>query len=160
MSTTIAESREATTSRVTATRPAWLREPLLHFALLGALLFGIDSLLANREGDPRIIEVDAEVDAHAIQVFKDARAKEPTSDELYSLRKVWLDNEVLYREGVALGLDKGDKAIRERVIFKALSMVDAGVTLPALEETTLRKWFEAQRQKDEEPPRFYFEVDV
>jgi hypothetical protein len=160
MSTIIAEPHEATTARAIATIPAWLREPLLHFALLGALLFGIDSLLANREGDPRIIEVDAEVDAHAIQVFKAARGKEPSSDELYALRKVWLDNEVLYREGVALGLDKGDKAIRERVIFKALSMVDAGVKLPAYTEATLRDWFEANRKKYDEPARFDFEEAV
>jgi hypothetical protein len=161
MSTTIAESpREASAVRVSTSRPAWLREPLLHFAVIGALLFGIDYLLANREGDPRIILVDAEVDAHAIQVFKDARGKEPNSEELYALRKVWLDNEVLYREGVALGLDKGDKAIRERVIFKALSMVDAGVKLPAYTETTLREWFEAHRKDYDEPARFDFEEAV
>ena len=41
---------------------------------------------------------------------------------------MWLDNEVLYREGLALQVDKGDPAIRERVIFKALSLT--GPPLP------------------------------
>ena len=77
----------------------------------------------------------------------------PNSEELYALRKVWLDNEVLYREGVALGLDKGDKAIRERVIFKALSMVDAGVKLPPYDEATLREWFESESAEDTTSPR-------
>lgn len=141
-------------------RAAWLREPLFHFIVLGAVLFGIDSALASREDDPHTIVVDAAVDAQAIAVFKAARDRAPNAAELYALRKVWLDNEVLYREGVALGLDKGDKAIRERVIFKALSMVDAGVKLPAVDAAVLREWFERHRAKYDEPARFDFEEAV
>ena len=59
-------------------------------------------------------------------LFKASRGREPNADELHALRRVWLDNEVLYREGLALQVDQGDTAIRERVIFKALSVVDAG----------------------------------
>ena len=137
-----------------------MREPLLHFIVLGALLFGVDHVLASREDDPRIIVIDAEVDAQAIQVFRQARDRDPNKEELYALRKVWLDNEVLYREGMALGLDRGDKAIRERVIFKALSMVDAGVKLPAVDESVLRTWFEGNRQKYDKPARYDFEEAI
>jgi len=162
MSTTIAESspQALPAARRNFSAPAWLREPLLHFVVLGALLFGADALLASREGDPRVIVVDADVDAQAIKVFKDARGRDPNAEELYALRKVWLDNEVLYREGVALGLDKGDTAIRERVIFKALSMIDAGVKLPPVDEATLREWFLEHRVKYDEPARFDFEEAV
>lgn len=158
MSTTTLDSVSSApaASRRFRALPAWAREPLLHFALLGGVLFGIDHLLATREGDPHTIVVDAQVDSHAIQVFKEARDRAPNSEELYALRRVWLDNEVLYREGVALGLDRGDSAIRERVIFKALSMVDAGVKLPPVNETVLREWFESHRQKYDEPARFDF----
>ena len=162
MSTTTAESisHALPVAGRNFSTPAWLREPLVHFALLGALLFGVDAMLASRDGDPRVIVVDAEVDAHAIKVFKDARGRDPNPEELYALRKVWLDNEVLYREGVALGLDKGDTAIRERVIFKALSMVDAGTKLPPVDESTLREWFLKNRAKYDEPARFDFEEAV
>lgn len=158
--TTAEPSPLASVARQGFSPPVWLREPLLHFAVLGALLFGIDYALASRDDDPRVIVIDAEVDAHAIRVFKEARGRAPNAEELYALRKVWLDNEVLYREGVALGLDKGDKAIRERVIFKALSMVDAGVKLPAFDDATLRGWFEKNRAKYDEPARFDFEEAV
>jgi hypothetical protein len=137
-----------------------MREPLLHFVVLGAVLFGIDHALVNREDDPHTIVIDAEVDQHAIQVFRQARGRDPNDEELYALRKVWLDNEVLYREGTALGLDRGDKAIRERVIFKALSMVDAGVKLPAFDESVLKAWFEAHREKYDEPARYDFEEAI
>jgi hypothetical protein len=140
--------------------PPWLREPLVHFVLLGAVLFGIDHLLVSREGDPRTIIVGADVDGEAIRVFKTARGRNPNEDELYALRKVWLDNEVLYREGLALALDKGDKSIRERVIFKALSVVDANVKLPKFDDDTLRAWFERNRSKYDEPARYDFEEAV
>ena len=48
------------------------------------------------------------MDNEAREVFKKARGREPNKEELYALRRVWLDNEVLYREGLALGVDKGD----------------------------------------------------
>ncbi|MBC8025469.1 MAG: peptidyl-prolyl cis-trans isomerase [Steroidobacteraceae bacterium] len=128
--------------------------------MLGAVLFGVDHALASRDDDPRVIVVDAKVDAQAIQVFEAARGRKPGADELFALRRVWLDNEVLYREGLALGLDRGDNAIRERVIFKALSVVDAGVRLPAFDEATVRKWFEANRVKYDEPARYDFEEAV
>src|SRR5262249_39606670 len=70
---------------------------------------------------------------------------------------VWVDNEVLYREGLALQVDKGDPSIRERVIFKALSVVDSNVKLPAIDDKGLRAWFEAHRAKYDEPSRYDFE---
>ncbi len=76
----------------------------------------------GRADDPRTIVVGADVDREAIETFKAARGHEPNAEELAALRRVWLDNEVLYREGLALQVDKGDPAIRERVIFKALSV--------------------------------------
>jgi hypothetical protein len=140
--------------------PAWLREPLLHFALLGGVLFAADHVLASREDDPRVIVVDADVDAQAIKLFTEARGRAPDEEELFALRRVWLDNEVLYREGMALGLDKGDKAIRERIIFKALSVVDANVKKPEIDEAGLRQWFEARRSRYDEPARYDFEEAV
>jgi len=140
--------------------PAWLREPLLHFAVLGGLLFGVDHFISSKAGDPHTIVIGADVDKQAIDVFRAARGREPNADELFALRRVWLDNEVLYREGLALGLDRGDNSIRERVIFKSLSMIEAGLKLPPVDETQLRAWFESHRAKYDEPARYDFEEAV
>jgi hypothetical protein len=140
--------------------PSWLREPLLHFVVLGGLVFAGDHFIVGRADDPRTIVVDAEVDNQARQVFRAARGREPNEDELYALRRVWLDNEVLYREGLALQVDKGDNAIRERVIFKALSVVDAGLKPPPFDEQLLRGWFERNRAKYDEPARYDFQEAV
>ena len=136
---------------------SWLREPLLHFVILGGLLFAGDRLLLVRADDPRTIAVSGEVDDEAISTFKASRGRDPNGEELDALRRVWLDNEVLYREGLALGVDKGDAAIRERVIFKALSVIDSNVKLPPADDATLRKWFESHRVKYDEPARYDFD---
>ena len=135
----------------------WLREPLLHFIVAGGLLFAIDRIAISRADDPHTIVVSGEVDQEAIEMFKASRGHDPNTQELSALRRVWLDNEVLYRYGLELQVDKGDTAIRERVIFKALSVIDSNVKVPDATDDGLRKWFEAHRDKYDEPRRFDFD---
>lgn len=148
-------------AELVATRPTprlkWLREPLLHFVVLGGLLFGVDHYLISKADDPHTIVVGADVNTEAIETFRAARGREPNPEELEALHRVWLDNEVLYREGLALQVDRGDPAIRERVIFKALSVVDSNVRLPPADDKALRAWFEGHRDKYDEPARYDFE---
>lgn len=152
--------RSSAASPARARFSEWLREPLLHFVVLGALLFGVDHFIAGQTDDPHTIVLDAVVDNEAKQIFGASRGRPPNDEELRALRQVWLDNEVLYREGLALGLDEGDKAIRERVIFKALSVIDAGTKRPPYDEQVLRDWFEKNRAKYDEPARYDFQEAV
>lgn len=135
----------------------WTREPLLHFVLLGALLFGLDHVLFKPVDESHLIVVGPEVDAEAVATFEKARDRKPTAEELKALHRIWLDNEVLYREGLAMQVDKGDPAIRERVIFKALSVIDANVKLPTIDDAGLKQWFEARHAKYDNPARYDFQ---
>jgi parvulin-like peptidyl-prolyl cis-trans isomerase-like protein len=144
-------------SLLSRSTPAWLREPLLHFVVLGGVLFAIDHLVVGKADDPHTIVVGPDVDRDARETFQAARGRAPNAEELDALHRVWLDNEVLYREGLALQVDKGDPAIRERVIFKALSIVDSNVHLPSADDKTLRAWFDAHRDKYDDPARYDFE---
>src|SRR5690242_14321213 len=73
---------ETPTAKKATPLAAWLREPLLHFALLGAVLFGIDHLFAIRADDPNVIVISAEVSDQARQLFKGSRGREPHAEEL------------------------------------------------------------------------------
>ena len=138
----------------------WLREPLLHFVVIGGLLFAVDHYIVGSQGDPNVIVIDAAIDKQAQDIFKAASGRAPTEDELYGLRRIWLDNEVLYREGLALRLNEGDRAIKDRVIFKSLSMINAGLKLPEFTDESLRAWFEKNRVKYDDPARFDFQEAV
>jgi hypothetical protein len=131
--------------------PAWMREPLLHFIVLGVMLFTIDHLIAGRGDNPHTITVDASVDQRARELFKQEHGRDPNAEELRALRRPWLEDEVLYREGIAMQLDKGDPAIRDRVIFKVRGMIEAGLGTPTFDEKTLRAWFEKNRAKYDRP---------
>lgn len=163
MSTVLRSSSAAGDASVASPRSAareWLREPLLHFVVLGAVLFGIDHALSARRSDPHVIVLGEAVDKEASQLFAAARGREPSKAELEALRKVWLDNEVLYREGLAMRLDQGDPMIRDRIVFKALSTIDAGVRVPPADDVTLRAYFEKNRARYDEPARYDFEEAV
>lgn len=138
----------------------WLREPLLHFLVLGGLLFGLDHLIQSDADNPRLIVMDAAVDREARDTFREARGREPDAKEMAALREVWLSNEVLYREGLAQQLYRGDPAIRERVIFKALTMVDGDLKAPVPKEAELQAWFDANRSRYDEPARFDFQEAI
>ncbi|HVR62820.1 MAG TPA: peptidylprolyl isomerase [Polyangia bacterium] len=150
-------ARSSLAARAPRLPTGWLREPLLHFVALGGALFALDRLVVARADDPHTIVVGAQVEREAIETFTAARGHAPDDQEKAALRRVWLDNEVLYREGLALGVDKGDSAIRERVIFKALSVVDSGVKLPPADDAVLRRWFDSHRDRYDEPTRYDFE---
>lgn len=144
--------------------PAWarrlLREPLVHFLFLGALIFAADAGLTAVRGGERDIAVPEEVRKEARATFVASAKREPTAAEMRVLLARWLDNEILYREGLALGLDKGDPAMRERVIFKALNVVQAGIVMPHVDEAGLRAWFEAHRVRYDIPGRVSFDEAV
>lgn len=137
-------------------RRRWLREPLLHFFVFGGLLFALDNLLVSRRDSGNEILLNAGADAELHQIVRDELGREPNDTELAAMRRRWFDNELLYREGLTLGLDRGDTSIRERVIFKALNVVQANLVLPKPDDAELRAWFEANRSRYDNPPRIDF----
>ncbi|MCZ2497915.1 peptidyl-prolyl cis-trans isomerase [Xylophilus sp. Kf1] len=132
------------------------REPLVHFLLLGALIFGVDHLIDGRREDPQTIVVSADVQKEARDMFAAGLQRQPSPGDMQKLIDRWTDNEILYREGLALGLDRGDVTIRERVIFKALSVTQAGITLPRIDEPALKAWFEARHARYDAPALYTF----
>jgi hypothetical protein len=159
MSTVIPDSslQAAATSSRRGPVPGFLREPLVHFVVLGVVLFAVDHYFVTRKDDPNSIVMTLADDAKAREIFRSQRGHDPNAREMAALRDIWMDNEVLYREGLAMGVDKGDEAIRSGVIFKALSIVNADLKIPEASDKQLRNWFEKNRSKYDEPQRFSFE---
>lgn len=138
-----------------------LREPLLHFVAIALVLFVADHWISRWRDDHMTIEVTQSVEQEARDLFKAGMKRDPTPADLKILLERWVDNEVLYREGLALGLDRGDQNIRERVIFKALSVTQAGLNLPPISQEKLREWFEAHRDTYDVPSTLdFFETVV
>jgi PPIC-type PPIASE domain len=102
-----------------------LREPLLHFVLLGALLFAAYHLM-NREGkaDPQRIVVGPGQIEHMITTFARTWQRPPTTEEVKGLIDQYVREEMLSREAMKLGLEQDDTVIRRRLQQKMEFIVE------------------------------------
>jgi hypothetical protein len=122
-----------------------VREPLLHFALLGGLLFAV---AAWRDGERPAEKAAAhiEVTAGTIAWLREGYTKQwnraPEADELRGLVNDHLREEVLYREGLALGLDRNDSIVRRRMAQKMEFLTQDIAAAVEPDDAALRKFFE------------------
>lgn len=136
--------------------PRILTEPLLHFFVLGAVLFGIYGWIHYGTLDaPDEIVVDSiRVDALRMQ-YERLWQRPPTETELKGLIDNWVREEILYREGLALGLDRDDPVLRRRIAQKMTFMADE-VEPPAPTEDDLRAWLDAHPDDYRIDPTYSF----
>jgi peptidyl-prolyl cis-trans isomerase C len=110
-----------------------LREPLLHFLAYGAILFLLGEHL-HRSTDMYRIVVTPQRQAALAKEYAAQFGIQPTPALLRTIVAGWIHDEILYREGLALGLDKNDQVVRERVVQK-MKFIMEDVAPPA-EPTT------------------------
>jgi hypothetical protein len=133
-----------------------LREPLLHFLMLGLLLFAADRLLRPAQTALHRIEATPEVIAQLSHDFRERLAREPTTEELRMLRQEWIAKEVLFREGVKLGLDTGDPIVRSRVAQRMRGVLEQLVQVGEPMDAELEAWFQANSNRYRTRRRFTF----
>ncbi len=121
-----------------------LREPLLHFVLIGVALFAIYRVLhSNAAGssDSKKIVLTAD-DLDQISLMWRAQGRSSLSQEqLESLLDSKIREEVLYREALTLGLDKEDTIVKRRMAQKMDFLAEdlSDLREPSREE--LKTWF-------------------
>ncbi|MBX7532603.1 peptidyl-prolyl cis-trans isomerase [Qipengyuania sp. 1XM1-15A] len=118
-----------------------LRDPLAHFLIAGAAIWG----LLARGGDPvdpaeRTITLSREQQAGLALGFERTMGRPPTDAELDAQIDRWTREEVLYREALRLGLDQGDPVVRRRLAAKMDELAGAEVELAQPSEAELREW--------------------
>jgi len=136
----------------------WLREPLLHFMLIGALIFGVDQAVRAERSGARTIVVNDAVRSQLIAQFKQGKGREPSEEEMRVLLDRWIYDEVMYREALALGLDKGDPMFRSRLELKLRSMLIDNVVADPPTDDQLRAWMTANPGRYSAPRRYDFAI--
>jgi len=133
-----------------------LREPLLHFLLLGVLLFVVYGYVSEGEESEqgRIVVTEGQV-ASLATTFARTWQRMPTEAELEGLISGYIREEVLYREGVALGLDLNDPVIRRRVVQK-LQFVEESEEVSEPGEVDLQAYLDSNPEVFATQPRFSF----
>jgi hypothetical protein len=131
----------------------WLKEPLLHFAVLGIGLFALYRLTSNEPASSaQEILVDAPRIAALAEQFGRTWGRPPTTAEIDGLIESYVRDEVLYREGLALGLDRDDPVIRSRVRLKMEVLGDGPDT--EVSDADLQAWLDANADRYATPARY------
>ncbi len=135
-----------------------LKEPLLHFLLLGAGLFIAYGLMSKpgSSGAPGKIIVTVGQVEHLAAGFARTWQRPPTDAELKGLVDDWVREEIATREAMALGLDKDDTVIRRRLRQKLEFVSDdiAAQTEPT--DADLNAYLQAHPESFRVEPRFTF----
>jgi peptidyl-prolyl cis-trans isomerase C len=76
--------------------------------------------------------------------------------ELVEETQRWIDEEVLYREAIARGLDRDDPIIRQRIAARMSYVLEQATPIPEPSDAELRAWFDAHRDRWSVPERVDF----
>jgi len=125
----------------------WLREPLLHFLVLGAALFAAWPWIGDEVAPPanRIVISRAQVQ-RAIEIFSKTHLRPPAAEDLQNLIEEEVEAEVYFREGLALGLDRDDEIIRRRIKQKLQFMTQDLVDQTVPSDAELQRFLDDHRE--------------
>jgi hypothetical protein len=137
----------------------WLREPLVQFLVLGAVLFcgyGIVRRGPPKDARPTRIALTAD-DLRQLEVgFRAQWQRPPSPEEMTGLLENKIRQEVLYREALALGLDKEDTIVKRRMAQKMEFLAEDAASAHEPTSDELKGWFEKNTKLFTVPGRITF----
>lgn len=131
----------------------WLREPLVHFLIAGAIVFAVLSGRAPDLGERRIVVNEVVVSRLATR-FVETFRRQPSPEELDGLINEYVRDQVYYREALRLGLDKDDDVVMRRMRNKMVSLATSEVDAATPSDADLQKLL------DKDPARYAREPKV
>jgi hypothetical protein len=139
--------------RILTLLAALARARLVQFLAIGGAIF----LAAPRPRDDHRIEISADELAivHAAQAARDGTAALDPAKAAEVTARV-LEDRMLFREGVRMGLDQGDPIIEQRVVQKVLLLAESlggGTREPSAAE--LRAVYDRDAARYQQPPRYH-----
>ncbi len=121
----------------------WRREPLLHFALLGGLLFLFNFLVTKTQKD-QIVVSTATAD-FLVRQREELELRKLSAEERQQTISQFVDDEILYNEAYKRGLDRGDSRMRRNLLYKIRGLLAGEVGDPTVDG--LRAYFESNRER-------------
>jgi len=136
---------------------ALIKEPLLHFLLIGVVLFTVFGLKlnGNSEATNRILISTGQIDQLSAQ-FERTRLRPPIDTELTGLIEGFIRDEVYYREARAMGLDQDDPVVRQRMRQKLEFLLEDLATQVTPDDAQLTEFMLSQPDRFRKEPRLSF----
>lgn len=133
------------------------REPLVQFLLLGVFVYCVNVYVFENTENPKKIEIDdARLKALA-DLYREEQGGAPSPEAMEQMIITWAQNEVMYREALSMGLDRGDDMIRSRMVLKLRDVLFNSVIAEPPPDEELEQWFEENRKNYDRPDIIDFE---
>lgn len=141
---------------------SFLREPLLHFFIIGAAIFAAFSAFDDTPtpGVANAITVTKDDARRLATSFEATWRRPPDTAELENLLEKFVREEVYVREALSLGLDRDDPVIRRRLQLKMEFLTESGAAAVAPDDATLERHLAAHPDRFRRAPRVAFEQIV
>jgi hypothetical protein len=134
-----------------------VREPLLHFLILGAVIFMAYGITArHKANNPGEIVVTQGTIENLVTGFTRTWQRPPTEDELQGLVRDYIREEAAYREALALGLDRDDMIVRRRLQQKLEFVSNDLATRIEPSDEDLQSFLQAHKGTFQTEPLFSF----
>ena len=135
----------------------WLKEPLVHFLLIGAGLFMLYGWQTDEDAlrPDQIVFTEVHID-RLINLWERKWQRLPTQQELQGLIEQQIREEVLYREALAMGLDKDDQVVRRRMSQKMEFISNDLASLAEPDDTQLQTYLDSHPEKFAIPGRISY----
>jgi peptidyl-prolyl cis-trans isomerase C len=146
--------RELRTNPERSVVRAMLREPLVHFLFIGAALFAFTAV--SDSGANQEIRIAAAEVAQLAAYWEAQAQRKPTRAELQGLIDERIDEEILAREAVRLGLEQDDVIVRRRLAQKMAFISEDLTVVAEPTDAELRGYFEANRSAYVSPDLYAF----
>lgn len=139
----------------------WLKEPLLHFVVIGGVLFAVYGWMNQNEPGTAEERAEIRIGPGEVQWLTETWSRqwqrEPTPQELRGLVSDLLREQLLALEAKELGLDENDTIIRRRLAQKLEFLVQDTAQLVEPTDQELRQFYDANPERFTEPARVSFE---
>ncbi len=132
-----------------------LKDPLIMFLGLGAVLFAAASLLDGDAAD-RVIDVNAAETHRLTQQWSAQMGRPPTAQELEGLIESFIREEIYFREALRLSLDQGDVIVRRRLVQKLNFLTEDIAARQPPSDAELRAFHDANAERYRLPARYSF----
>ena len=135
-----------------------LREPLVHFLFIGWLLFVLYNLIsAQQGGSERQVVLSSAMINEIAQGFQSTWQRPPSAEELQGLLEARVREELLFREGLALGLEADDPVIRRRIAQKVDVLAEESALVDAASDSQLEDYLQRNAARYALPAEVAFE---
>lgn len=133
-----------------------LKQPLLHFLLIGGLLFALYYVVNPHANTKDTIVIDDEQVSRMVTVFQKEWNRAPSEAEMKGLMERYIQQEVYYRKALLMNLDHNDEIIRRRLDQKLRFITNDMATLKAPTDEELSTYYKTHGNKYLLPATYSF----